>query len=419
MSYPDEPPKSVRAPYSLRDNPSFVRLWCVRTTTTLAYQMQGVAIGWQLYEMTGNPLDLGIIGLVQFLPLIGFSPFIGQVADRYDRRVVAAICQIIRAFCVVVLAVGTLAGWLGREAIFAVVLFSASARAFEMPGLHAMVPTVVPTLVLPRAIAASSTAQQTAVISGPAIGGVLYLLGPVTVYATCAVINLVATVLVSQVKPIYASQDKTPVTFQSLFAGFSFIWDRKLLLGVISLDLFAVLVSGVTALLPIFARDVLGTGPWGLGLLRSAPAVGALAMSIVLSRWSIEANAGRILFVTVAAYGAAITLFGISTSLVLSLFALAAYGAADAISVVIRHSLVQSRTPNEMLGRVVSVNLLFTGTSGSLGDFRAGLMAAWWGAVPAVLFGGIAAMAVTLIWMRVFPELIRIQKLTGESGKSA
>jgi MFS family permease len=418
MVQPDDAQAVPAAPATLRGNPSFVRLWCVRTATTGAYQMQGVAIGWQLYEMTGNPLDLGIIGLVQFLPLVGFSPLIGQVADRYDRRRVAAICQIIRALCAAALAFGTLGGWLGRETIFAIVFLAGSARAFEMPGLHALVPTVVPPLILPHAIAASSTAQQTAVIAGPAIGGMLYLLGPVTVYATCTVISLLAVFLVIQVKPIYKSQDKAPVTFKSVFAGFTYIWNRKLLLGVISLDLFAVLVSGVTALLPIFARDVLETGPWGLGLLRSAPAVGALTMSAVLARWSIEARAGQILFATVAAYGAAITLFGLSTSLVLSLMALVAYGAADAVSVVIRHSLVQTQTPNEMLGRVMAVNLMFTGTSGSLGDFRAGVMAACWGAVPAVLIGGIGAMAVTLVWMRAFPELIRIQKLTGESGRS-
>ena len=409
---------STAQPTSLSRNPSFVRLWCVRTATSGAYQMQGVAVGWQLYEMTGNALDLGIVGLAQFLPLIGFAPVIGQVADRYDRRVVVATTQIVKTLCLAALAIGTWDGWLGREAIFALIFLAASARAFENPGVHAMLPTVVPPLVLPRAIAASMTAQQTAVITGPAIGGLLYLLGPVTVYATCSVINLMAAVLVSQIKQIYASQDKAPVTFKSVFAGFSYIWNRKLLLGVISLDLFAVLVSGITALLPIFARDVLETGPWGLGLLRSAPAVGALAMSVVLARWSIEANAGRILFATVAVYGAAITLFGLSTSLVLSLFALIVYGAADSISVVIRHSLVQTRTPNEMLGRVTAVNLMFTGTSGSLGDFRAGLMAAWWGAVPAVLIGGVGALAVTLLWMRLFPDLVRIDKLTGEPEKS-
>jgi hypothetical protein len=230
----------------------------------------------------------------------------------------------------------------------------------------------------------------------------------------CVAVFVAAAVLVRLLHTALARQDKTPVTLASLFAGFSYIRSRQILFGVISLDLFAVMLGGVTALLPVFARDVLGTGPGGLGLLRSAPAVGALAMSIVLSRHMVSRRVGVWLFASVAAYGVAIAVFGLSTSLVLSLIALASYGAADAISVVIRHSLVLSRTPNEMMGRVTAVNTMFTGTSGMLGDFRAGVMAAWLGAVPAVLFGGLGAIAVTLLWMRLFPELTRIDKLTGE-----
>jgi MFS family permease len=284
-----------------------------------------------------------------------------------------------------------------------------------MPLVHAIVPDIVPRMILPRAIAASATAQQTAIICGPAIGGVLYVLGPAVVYCTCAAVFVTAAVLVSLVQTVHAKQDKTPVSLATLFAGFSYIRDKQVLFGVISLDLAAVMLGGVTALLPIYARDVLGTGPWGLGLLRSAPAVGALIMSVVLSRYMITHRAGRYLFVSVAIYGAAIAAFGISTSLALSMIALAVYGAADAISVVIRHSLVQTRTPNEMLGRVMSVNTMFTGTSGTLGDFRAGVMAAWLGPVPAVLIGGIGAIAVTLLWMRLFPELPRIDRLVGDA----
>jgi hypothetical protein len=224
-----------------------------------------------------------------------------------------------------------------------------------------------------------------------------------------------AAILVSLVQTLHAKQDKSPVSLATLFAGFSFIRSKQVLFGVISLDLAAVLLGGVTALLPIYARDILGTGPWGLGLLRSAPALGALAMSVVLSQTMITHRAGRFLFGSVAVYGAAIAAFGISTSLVLSMIALACYGAADAISVVIRHSLVQTRTPNEMLGRVMSVNTMFAGTSGTLGDFRAGVMAAWLGAVPAVLIGGIGAIVVTLLWMRLFPQLPRIDKLVGDA----
>ncbi len=227
-------------------------------------------------------------------------------------------------------------------------------------------------------------------------------------------IFVAAAVLVSLVHTAHARRERAPMTLESLFAGFSYIRDRQVLFGVISLDLFAVMLGGVTALLPVFARDVLGTGPWGLGLLRSAPAIGALAMSVVLAHHTITRRAGTYLFASVAAYGLAISLFGLSHWLVLSMMALAAYGAADSISVVIRHSLVMSRTPNEMLGRVTSVNTMFTGTSGMLGDFRAGLMATWFGAVPAVLIGGVGAMAVTLLWMRLFPELPKIDKLTND-----
>jgi MFS family permease len=404
-------------PKSLLRHRSFVRLWCARTATNGAFHMQGVAVGWQLYDMTNNPIDLGIVGLVQFIPLVVLALVIGHVSDRYDRRLVAGICQIVKALMAAALALGTLSGWLGREAIFAILLVAGTARAFEMPALHALVPSIVPMSILPRAIAASATAQQTAIIGGPALGGVLYLFGPVTVYVICTLVYVAAAVLVSLIHLINDRRDKRPVTLESVFGGFSYIWNRRDLLGVITLDLFVVMVGGVTALLPIFARDVLETGPWGLGLLRSAPAVGALLASVVLARWSIEAKAGKILFVSVAAFGASIAVFSLSTSLLLSLVALAGYGVADAVSVVIRHSLVQTRTPNEMLGRVITVNSMFTGSSGSLGEFRAGLLAAWWGAVPAALLGGIGAVAVTLIWMRAFPELTHIDKLTGETAK--
>ena len=310
-------------------------------------------------------------------------------------------------------------GWLTREWMFAILLVASTARAFEMPVMQALVPSIVPMLILPRAIAAAATAQQTAIISGPAIGGLLYLLGgAVTVYATCAVVYAAAAVLVSYIHLINDKRDKRPITLESVFAGFSYIWNRHVLLGVMSLDLFVVLVGGITALLPIFAKDILETGPWGLGLLRSAPAVGALIASVVLARWSIEARAGKILFASVAAFGVSISVFSLSTSLLLSLIALVGYGAADAISVVIRHSMVQTRTPTEMLGRVITVNSMFTGSSGSLGEFRAGLMAAWLGVVPAALIGGVGAIAVTFIWMRLFPEITRIDKLTSEEERA-
>lgn len=405
------------APTSLLQNPSFVRLWLTRTATTAAFHMQGVAVGWQLYEMTGSPIDLGIVGFLQFLPLVVLNLVVGQVTDRYDRRAIIRSCQVVKVAMVGLLALGTAMGWLTREWMFAFLLVTATARAFEMPCMQALIPSVVPVILLPRAIAAAATAQQTAIISGPAIGGLLYLLGPVTVYATCGVIYTVAAVLVSLIRLINDTQDKRPITLESVFAGFSFIWSRKVLLGVMSLDLFVVLVGGITALLPIFAKDILETGPWGLGLLRSAPALGALTASVVLARWSIEAKAGKILFWSVAAFGVSTAVFSLSTSLVLSLIALIGYGAADAISVVIRHSMVQTRTPTDMLGRVITVNSMFTGSSGSLGEFRAGMMAAWLGPVPAALFGGVGAIAVIFLWMRLFPEIGRIDKLNVEEAR--
>ena len=418
MSSPEPTsPPATPAPASLLQYPSFVWLWFTRTATTAAFHMQGVAVGWQLYEMTGSPIDLGIVGFIQFLPLVVLNLVVGQVTDRYDRRAIIRSCQIVKVAMVGLLALGTAMGWLTREWMFAFLLVASTARAFEMPCMQALIPSIVPVTLLPRAIAAAATAQQTAIISGPAIGGLLYLLGPVTVYATCAIIYAVAAVLVSLIQLISDKQDKRPITLESVFAGFSFIWNRKVLLGVMSLDLFVVLVGGITALLPIFAKDVLETGPWGLGLLRSAPAVGALIMSVVLARWSIEAKAGRILFWSVAAFGVSTAVFSLSTSLILSLIALVGYGAADAISVVIRHSMVQTRTPTDMLGRVITVNSMFTGSSGSLGEFRAGLMAAWLGVVPAALIGGVGAIAVVFIWMRAFPEIARIDKLNVEEER--
>ncbi len=399
---------------SLLRHPSFVMFWCARTSTNGAFQMLVVAVGWQLYSLTNNPLDLGIVGLVQFVPLVSLSVFVGQVADRCDRRVVIAVTQAAKAAAAIALALGSVGGWLTRDIIFVIMFLVGIARAFEMPTIHAILPDIVPQSVLPRAIAAAASAQQTAIITGPAIGGVLYLLGPATVYGCCVAIFVAAAVLVSLVHTAHARREKAPMTLASMFAGFSYIRGRQVLFGVISLDMFAVMLGGVTALLPIFARDVLGTGPWGLGLLRSAPAIGALAMSVVLSHHMITRRAGTFLFASVAVYGLAIAVFGLSHWLVFSMMALAAYGAANSISVVIRHSLVMSRTPNEMLGRVTSVNTMFTGTSGMLGDFRAGLMATWFGAVPAVLIGGLGAIAVTLLWMRLFPELPKIDKLTSD-----
>jgi MFS family permease len=403
------------SPTRLLRHRSFVRFWCARTFTNGAFMMQGVAVGWQMYDLTNNPLDLGLVGLVQFFPLIAMSVVAGQVLDLFDRRMIAAACQIGKALAALALAVGTAQGWLGRDAMFVILFLSGTARAFEIPTMHSLLPGVVPMTLLPRAIAASASAQQTAVICGPSIGGLLYVLGPAVVYATCTVIFIAASVLIGLVHIERRREERRPISLETLFAGFVYVRSHPILLGAISLDLFAVLLGGVTALLPIYARDILQAGPWALGLLRSAPAVGALAATVILAHHAIAGRAGWIMFAAVGMFGLASLLFGLSSSIPLSCLALAIYGAADSVSVVIRQSLVQMRTPRDVLGRVMAVNSMFSGSSGSLGEFRAGAVAAWLGAVPSVLIGGVGAIAVMLIWMWAFPQLRQVDKLASEA----
>jgi MFS family permease len=393
---------------------SFVRFWGARTSTNGAYQMQAVAVGWQLYDLTHDPFDLGLVGLMQFFPVGLFALVIGQAADHFDRRMIAGTCQVVKAICAALFTLGTLKGWLDREAILLLILVSGTARAFEMPTLHSILPGIVPRSLLPRAIAASATAQQTAIICGPALGGFLYVLGPAVVYSLCTVVFVTACILISMVQGQHRAVQTKRISFDTLFAGFRYIGNNPILLGAISLDLFAVLFGGVTALLPIYARDILNTGPWGLGLLRSAPAVGALCMSVLLARHAIERRAGILMLSTVCVFGFASTVFALATWLPLSFAALMLYGASDAISVVIRQSLVQTRTPHDMLGRVMSVNSMFSGSSGTLGEFRAGAMASWIGAVPSALIGGVGVMLIALAWLRLFPALRGIERLTGE-----
>jgi len=407
---------ATAAASSLTRHRSFVRFWCARTFTNGAFMMQGVAVGWQIYALTNDPLDLGLVGLVQFFPLLATSIIAGQVLDLFDRRAVASACQVGKALAALALAVGSVQGWLDRESMFAILFVSGTARAFEIPTMHAILPGVVPMALLPRAIAASASAQQTAVICGPSLGGLLYGLGPATVYATCTAIFIAASVLISFVEMAPRSEPRRVVSLETVFAGFAYIRSHPILLGAISLDLFAVLLGGVTALLPIYARDILHAGPWALGLLRSAPAVGALAISIVQAHRAIAGRAGHVMFAAVGLFGLASLLFGLSTSIWLSFLALVIYGASDAVSVVIRQSLVQMRTPHDMLGRVMAVNSMFTGSSGSLGEFRAGAIAAWLGAVPSALIGGFGTIAVMLIWMWTFPQLRRVDKLTPDAG---
>ena len=407
------PAENLAAPETeLLAHRSFIFFWCARVCTVAAYMAMTVAVGWQIYDLTNSALDLGLVGLAQFLPFVALPLLIGQIADRYDRCIVLRVCQILHACSALTFAYGTFAGWITREIILTILFVVGTCRAFEVPTMLTLVPGLVPRALLPRAIASATAANQSAVICGPALGGLIYsTLGPTAVYLTCATLFLAAALLTGLIRLQGQVQERRPVTMETLFAGFAFIRSQPIILGAISLDLFAMLLGSVTALMPIFARDILQTGPWGLGLLRSAPAIGALSVAILLSRYSLDRKVGPVLFVATAVFGVSILVFALSTSLILSIAALAIYGASDSISVVIRHSLVQIRTPNEMLGRVMAINSMFTGTSSTLGEFRAGAVAAAFGAVGSVLIGGAGALLIALLWMRLFPDLVKVDAM--------
>ncbi|HJV34372.1 MFS transporter [Geomonas sp.] len=392
-------------------HPPFRRFWLGRLASTLAYQMQGVAVGWQIYALTGSAWYLGLVGLAQFLPMFLLTLVVGHTADRYDRRRISAICQLIQGVALTSLAVGSFSGWLGKEAILCIVFVIGAARAFEGPTMQALFPALVPQEVIPRAAAWSASANQTASIVGPAVGGILYAVGPTTVYAVAAFLFFAAVLSISSIRVARPTAKREPVSIKSLFAGIAFIRSRREILGAISLDLFAVLLGGATALLPVYARDILFTGPWGLGLLRAAPAIGALTMSVFLARTPLRRRVGRTMFASVAIFGVGTIVFAVSTSFTLSMGALIVLGAADVISVVIRSSLVQIETPDEMRGRVSAVNAMFIGTSNQLGEFESGATAALFGTVPSVLIGGIGTLLVIFIWMRLFPQLLNVDTL--------
>ncbi|WP_455922169.1 MFS transporter [Pseudomonas putida] len=391
----------------LRRHRPFMAFWLARVFTASGFQMLTVAIGWHLYQLTGSVLDLGLVGLVEFTPRVLFMLHTGHVADRYDRRKVAALCQAAQALIALALVIGSSTDNVSRDMIFVLAFLLGAARAFEMPTTQALLPNIVPTELFPRAVAASASAMQTATIVAPALGGFLYAFGSVWVYGPTVVLYVIALSLMLSLPARQTPLNKGKATLQSLLAGINFIRSRPDILGAISLDLFAVLLGGATALLPVFARDILLTGPWGLGLLRSAPAVGALLMSFWLSRFPIERKVGRIMFTGVGVFGVATIAFGLSTSFWFSLATLAVLGAADMISMVIRGAFVQLETPDEMRGRVSAVNGLFIGASNQLGEFESGLTAHWFGTVPAVVLGGVGTLAITGIWIKLFPTLAK------------
>ncbi|MEP7064040.1 MAG: MFS transporter [Betaproteobacteria bacterium] len=404
---------------SILDERTFIRFWCGRLCSVLAYQMLSVAVGWQVYMLTGSALDLGFVGLAQFAPSVALMLLVGHVADRFDRRKIIRACQWVEAGAITAIGVATLNGEVTEGMIFALVAAIGAARAFEFPTVQALLPFTVSARKLPRAVALSSTAGQAGIMLGPAMGGFLYVAGPSVVYVVCVVLFIVSSVLLGWLEPVRAAAAHVGSQSRSVFAGIAFIRGKSPLLGAISLDLFAVLLGGATALLPIFARDILQTGPWGLGLLRSAPAVGALTTALWLARRPIQRHAGRKMFAGVAAYGIATIAFGLSAWFPLSLVALVLLGASDMMSVVVRQSLFQLRTPDHMRGRVAAVNSMFIGASNQLGEFESGLTAAWLGTVPAVLIGGAGTLFIAGLWMRLFPQLAHVDRLVVHEEEDA
>ncbi|WP_017347347.1 MFS transporter [Pantoea sp. A4] len=409
--------ETTAADSSLLRQRAFVAFWLARTCSSFGFQMFSVAVSWQIYSLTNSALALGMIGLMQFLPSVLLALPAGHLADQFDRRRIVICAQLIEWGALLALVLLTLFSWADKTALWGLVFVLAVAKALEGPAMTSMLPSLVPPAILARATAANAVGGQAAVIVGPTLGGFLYVAGPDVVYSVSAVFYLLSLVLIGRIRYTRPQQPRLPASLSTLFAGIHFIRARKDVLGVISLDLFAVLLGGATALLPIFAKDILHTGPWGLGMLRGAPSIGALLVGLWLSRNKLEKNVGMIMFGSVAGFGVATLIFALSSQLWLSLLALAALGGVDMVSMVIRGSLVQLDTPDDMRGRVNAVNAIFINTSNQLGEFESGVLAAFMGAVPAAVLGGVGTLVVVGVWMVLFPHLRRRQKLENEAAQ--
>ncbi|WP_338829564.1 MFS transporter [Bradyrhizobium sp. 27S5] len=403
--------QSETASADLLRHPPLLLFVASRSFSEFAYQIATVAIGWQVYALTGSAVYLGLVGLVQFIPNALLVFIAGHAADRYDRRRVVQACQIIQGLAAAYLGWRSFAGDLTVPEIFSVLIAFGVAGAFGDPAASALLPAVAPEGQLQRTTALSTGAWQVAIVTGPAIGGLTYAISPAVPYAVMATFWLLAAVCCGAIRLERPAAEPDPPSLGQLFAGVKFVRGNPAILGTISLDLFAVLLGGASALLPIYARDILQAGPWALGVMRAAPAVGALVMTAVLTRHPIARQVGLRMFQAVIAFGLAICVFALSRQIWLSTMALAAMGAADTISVVIRVSLVQLATPDEMRGRVGAVNYLFVNASNQLGEFESGITAALFGAVPAALIGGLGTVAVALLWMKLFPSLHKVERL--------
>ncbi|MGZ2382354.1 MFS transporter [Rhizobium brockwellii] len=397
---------------------SYTRFFFARFLLSFSQQIVSVAVGWQMYDQTGSAIYLGLIGLVQFLPSLLLILVTGSVADRYNRRAIAALCSLVSALCTLALLVMTLMGSFTPLPVFAVLLIFGIERAFMSPAVQSLAPNLVPEEALSNAIAWNSSSWQLAAITGPVLGGLLYGVSAPTAYTVAVIFSVLGAALLYMIpKPVQKTTGETK-SWAMILGGFSFIRAEKVVLGAISLDLFAVLLGGATALMPIFARDILTLGPWGLGLLRAAPGLGAIVMAIFLAAYPLRHRAGIYMFIGVALFGVGTIIFGISTNTEVSIAALALMGAADMVSVYVRESLIALWTPDQLRGRVNAVNMVFVGASNELGEFRAGTMAALFGAVPAVVIGGIGTLVVAAIWASSFPKLRGIDTLDAPSASS-
>ncbi|MGI4777666.1 MAG: MFS transporter [Janthinobacterium lividum] len=398
----------------IRERP-FMRMWTARLFGTAASQMLLVAIGWHMYDLTGSAWDLGLVGLYQFVPALVLALYAGHVVDRHHRGRIVAACFAVQGLVGLALLTAHVGQHDSRALLLVLSVVLGAVRAFQMPAQQALTPMLVPPVMLPRAMAFSSAGMQGAIIGGPALGGLLFAMGTGVVYGASVLLFAIGGVLVVQLKYAQPARMREPVTMATIFAGVDFIWRRKPVLGAVSLDLFAVLLGGAVALLPIYAKDILHTGAWGMGLLRSAPAVGALLTSIVLTRRPIERHVGRTLLIAVALFGLCMVVFGISQSFVISLIALAVSGGADMVNVVIRQTLVQLETPDAMRGRVSAVNSIFIGASNQLGEFESGATAALLGPVGSVVLGGVGTIAVAATWVKLFPSLAKRDRIVPET----
>lgn len=385
--------------------------WATLMLNSFASQILAVAVAWMVYDLTRNPLYLGLIGLVQFLPALLLVLVTGLAADRFSRRIIMSVCLGVQMACAASMLWFVLSGFEDIWPIFAILGVMGVARAFLGPAENSLAPNLVPPVALPNAVATTASAWQLAGIVGPMMGGLLYGVSAAFAFGTAAFMVTMGFILVLIIPRPAQSREAQAKGLKQILAGFHYVWQQKVVLGAISLDLFAVLMGGAVALLPVYARDILETGPWGLGLLRAAPGVGAILMALALTRFPVRDHAGKVLLICVALFGASTVVFGFSTSVWVAVPALFLVGASDMISVVIRETLMQLWTPDELRGRVNAVNTVFIGASNEMGEFRAGVMAFWVGTVTAVTVGGAATMAVSGAWAFLFPQLRDARKL--------